>query len=142
MGKEKIVLSIIAILLGLFVAGGAFYIYQLTRSINEPTATQPIPTTRPTPIPKNSNFLILEDPKDEQIFSKRIINITGKTPPDATIIVSTQSTDQVVAPSKNGDFTLTHTLENGVNILKVTSIFQNGEEQSVTRAVTSTTEEF
>jgi hypothetical protein len=143
MSKEKIVFSIIAILLGLLVAGGAFYIYQVTRTINEPNAIKnTIVEKRPTPVPQNSNFLVIQEPKDEQVFTKRILNITGKTAPDATIIVSTQSLDQVVEPSKNGDFSLTLTLDDGVNILKTTAIFNNGEEKSITRTVTSTTEDF
>lgn len=142
MNKEKIVLSIIAILLGLFVAGGAFYIFQTASSINEPPAETQSPTPSPTKPPENSNLLIVEEPQDEQVFTKRIINIKGKTAKDATVIISTASIDQVVAPSANGEFTLTHTLEDGINILKVTSIFSDGTEKSITRTVSSTSEDF
>lgn len=142
MNKEKIVLSIIAILLGLFVAGGAFYIFQTASSINEPPVETQSPTQSPTKPPENNNLLILEEPQDEQVFTKRIINIKGKTAKDATVIISTASIDQVVTPSANGEFTLTHTLEDGINILKVTSIFSDGTEKSITRTVSSTSEDF
>lgn len=143
MNKEKLILSIVAILLGLFVAGGAFYIFQVTRAIDEPQPTaSPIITTTPTQLQESDKLLILDDPKDEQVFNKRIINIKGKTMPDATVIVSSSTTDEVVTPNQNGEFTLTHTLTDGVNILKVTAVFEDGSETSVTRTITSTSEEF
>lgn len=143
MNKEKIVLSIIAILLGLFVAGGAFYIFQITRSINEPEPIKSVsPSSTPTQITQNGNFLIIDSPKNEEVFGKRIIDIKGKTTKGATIIISTESVDQVVTPNTNGNFTLTLTLEDGLSIIKFTAVFVDGSEQSITRTVTTTTEEF
>ncbi len=143
MSKEKIILSFIAIILGLFVAGGAFYIYQMTRTISEPETQKESTVVQPTKsVSNDSNFLIVENPKDEEVFDKRLITITGKTSPGTLVIISTQSSDQVVTPNTKGDFTLTHTLEDGVNVLHVTAIFSNGEEETQTRTVTSTTEEF
>lgn len=141
MNKEKLVLSIVAILLGLFVAGGAFYIFQMTKQIDEPLQA-PTPTLTPTKPQESNNLLTVNEPKDEQVFDKRIINIKGETKPDATIIVSSASTDEVIVPNQNGQFSLTHTLEDGINILKITAIFQDGTETSITRTVSSTTEEF
>lgn len=143
MNKEKIVLSMVAILLGLFVAGGAFYIYQMTRTINDtpsPITLNPTPTS--SQIQNNKNFIVVESPKEEEVFSKRIIDIKGKTPKDATILISSATLDQVVRPNENGDFTLTHTLEDGVNILRFTAVFSDGTEQVLNRTVTSTEEEF
>lgn len=144
MSKEKIVLSIIGIILGLSVAGGAFYIYQMTRTVDEPVVTPKLNPAlqKPSPAPEKNNFLIINEPKDEQVFNKRIINIFGKTLPESTVIISTQSVDQVINPSPKGDFSLTATLEDGINIIKITAIFPNGEEVSETRTVTSTTNDF
>ncbi len=143
MNKEKIVLSMVAILLGLFVAGGAFYIYQMTRTISD---TPPPITFNSTPTPSeienNKNFFIIESPKEEEVFNKRIIDIKGKTVKDATLIISTATIDQVVKPNANGDFSLTHTLEDGVNILRFTAVFSDGTEEIQSRIVTSTEEEF
>ena len=143
MSKEKFVLAFVAITLGLIVAGGAFYIYQSTKVIDEPKPTQNNNTNvKPSPVPQNENLLVVNEPKDEQVFSKTIINIKGKTTADATIVVSTESSDEIFTPSKNGDFSLTHTLQDGVNVLRIAAIFPNGEEQTVVRTVTSTTEDF
>ena len=142
MNKEKLVLSVIAIILGLFVAGGAFYIYQMTRVIEEPIRSKTIPTQSPTSIPDSATLLILNEPKDEEVFNKRIINVKGKTVKGATVLVSTANIDQAITPSANGDFNLTMTIEDGVNILKVTAFFYDGTEKTLTRTVSSTTEDF
>jgi hypothetical protein len=143
MSKEKIILSFIAIILGLFVAGGAFYIYQMTRTVDGPTTSKKNNIAQPTKAVLNeTNFVIIESPKDEEVFAKRNITISGKTTPETLVIVSTQGSDQIVTSNTKGNFTLTYTLEEGVNILQVTAVFANGEEQKVTRTVTSTTEEF
>lgn len=143
MSKEKIILSVIALSLGLLVAGGAFYIYQMTRVINDPVGTE-IAKTKviPTPTPLNANYLIIDNPKEEEVLQKRIVTVSGKTSPGATIIISSETTDQVVKPATNGDFSLTHTLEDGVNIIHITAIFENGEEETQTKTVTFTSEEF
>jgi hypothetical protein len=143
MSKEKVVLAVIAIILGLFVAGGCFYVYQITRTVNPSPNTQLTSViTHPTPILKNENFLNIQDPKNEQVYNKRIINVLGKTVPGSTIIISSENNDDIVMPSAKGDFTLTATLVDGVNILQITAIFPNGQEQSVTRVITYTAEEF
>lgn len=143
MSKEKLFLSIIAAILGLVVAGGAFYIYQLTSTVDEskkPNNTIISPAITNTPA--SSNFLVVNNPKDEEVFTKKIITISGKTNTDALILVSSEDSDQVVKPATNGDFSLTETVGDGTNLLKITAIFKNGEEQTTTRIVTSTTEEF
>jgi hypothetical protein len=143
MSKEKVVLSIIAIFLGLLVAGGAFYIYQITRIVNPPSKNQlPLTVTRPTPSPQNANFLNIQNPKNEQVFNKRIISINGKTVPGSTVIISSTGNDNIVTPSAKGDFTLTETLTDGINILKITAIFPDGLEQTITRVITYSAEEF
>lgn len=140
--KEKIVLSIIAVFLGLIVTGGAFYIYQMTKTIAEPTTDTPVVTKAPTPTPQNATYLIIENPADEAVSDKKIITISGKVSPGATVIVSSENADQVVTPTEKGTFTLSHTIADGVNLLHITAIFKDGSEQTVTRTITFSTEEF
>src|SRR5664279_6209267 len=101
MKKERVVLSFIAILIGLIAAGVVFYFYQMTKTV-PPQKDNPIaiaPKTTPTPTPDSSNFLSIETPQDEQVFSKRVITVTGKTTKNSTIIVSTEDGDDVVSPA-------------------------------------------
>ena len=143
MKSERIILSFVAIVIGLVVAGIAFYFYQMTKTISDPESQTAIQSTEvPTPTPDGNLFLSIQEPKNEEVVSNRTIRISGKTLADATVIVSTESDDSVVKPAKNGDFTVTKTITDGANVIRVTAIFPNGEERTELRTVTYSTENF
>lgn len=145
MKTEKIVLSFIAVLVGLLVAGVAFYFYQSTKVIS-PNATKKetlvklSPTKQPTTTA--SLLLSLDQPVDETVTNKKTIVISGKTLPDATITVTTPIADQVVKPSSVGDFSTTITIDDGENPIYVIATLPNGEETTKTFTVTYNTENF
>ena len=58
MKKEKTVLSLIAITIGLLFAGVAFYIYQYTK-ILPPVKTKTVSVNAPTPTSKPTIYLFL-----------------------------------------------------------------------------------
>jgi hypothetical protein len=141
MKAERLILSFVAIIIGLAVAGLAFYLYQMTKS--EPTETKKITTEiSPTPTPDDSLFLTLDSPKNEEVLSTKTVKIAGKTTPDAIIVVNTETNDEVVEPTANGAFSLTQTIGNDVNLIQVTAIFPNGEEKVIQRTVTYNIENF
>ncbi len=144
MKAEKVILSLVAVIVGLIAAGVAFYLYQMTKTVplakNQPLTVKTQIT--PTPTPNNENFLTVENPKDESVVNTKTITITGKTSPKATIIVSTETSDQVVVPASNGDFTLSDTISDGTNMIQITAVFPDGEEKKVIRTVTYSTENF
>lgn len=145
MKAERIILSFVAILVGLFAAGVAFYLYQSTRAL-PPEKTQTIaiakPTNAITPPPAETGLLTIDTPKEDEVFNKKQIRVSGKAEADATIIVSTEDADQIAEPAANGTFTVTVSIPDGTSILRVTSILPSGEETVVNRAVTFTTENF
>ena len=145
MKAERVILSFIAILVGLFAAGVAFYLYQSTRALPAEN-TKPIaiaqPTIAVTQTPDNSGFLTIETPKDEEVFNKKQITVSGKTVAGATVIVSTEDADQVAEPNTTGGFTVTIAIPDGTSILRVTTILPTGEEVVENRVVTFTTENF
>ena len=144
MKAEKVILSFVAIFVGLVAAGIAFYLYQLTKTIpNDKTNSTTVSAKlSPSPTPDNTNFLTIESPKEEEVFSKKVITINGKTVAGSTILVSTEDGDQIVTPASNGNFSLTQSIPNGTTLMTIKSIFPNGEEKSVTRTVTFSTESF
>ena len=143
MKAEKVILSFVAIFVGLLASGIAFYLYQLTKTIpDKADSTTVSAKLTPSPTPDNSNFLTIDSPKEEEVFSKKVITVNGKTVPGSTILVSTEDGDQVVTPATNGNFTLTQSIPNGTTLMQITSIFPNGEEKTVTRTVTFSTENF
>ncbi len=141
MKTERVVLSFIAVLIGLVVAGGAFYIYQSTKSI----PSYKIPTItlqKTTPTPQPGILLTIDQPADESVVSDKTITISGKTVPDATIIVNTGTDDEVVNPSGQGNYSVTLTLDSGENKIVVTAIDSSGNETTKTITVTYSTDDF
>ncbi|MBI4084819.1 MAG: hypothetical protein HY431_02835 [Candidatus Levybacteria bacterium] len=142
MKAERLILSFIALLIGLGVAGVAFYFYQSTKVIpqKETNTTQ---TLKATPTPDTSGYILAVDsPKDEEVVNNKTITIAGKTVKDATIIVTTETDEQIITPAQNGNFSTTQTISNGANIIQITAIFPDGGEKKVIRTVSFSTESF
>lgn len=141
MKGEKIVIAFIAVSIGILVAGAAFFLYQTTKTL--PSAkTKTVSISSPTATPIPSVFLTVDRPRDEEVSDKKTITISGKTASSATIVISTQSTDQVITPASNGNFSTTLTIDDGENQIEITSIAPNGEETRIIRTVTYSTESF
>jgi hypothetical protein len=144
MRAEKVVLSFVAVLVGLIAAGIAFYLYQATRTVpasqTKPLAVAPTPTaTQPT---DEEHLLQIDNPKDESVSDKKLITISGKTVKGSTIVITTEDGDQVVKPADNGNFTTTQSIPDGTSLLYITAIFPDGSEKKETRTVTFSTESF
>ena len=141
MKQERVILSFIAVLIGLLVAGFAFYFYQSTKTVsssNQIILNAPTPTPTPRPIV----YISLNKPDDEIIVDNKTLVISGKTNPNATIIIYTSAGQQVIQPSSQGDFSTTLTLNDGENLLKFMSILPGGETTTMQRTVTYSTEDF
>ena len=144
MKAEKVILSFVAVFVGLVAAGFAFYLYQSTRVLPADKA-QPLgmkTTMAATPTPVDTDVLSIDSPTDEQVFDKKVITIKGKAVKDATITVSTEDGDQVVKPSDTGDFTLTQTIPDGTTVVQISAIYPDGQEKKLDRTVTFSTESF
>jgi hypothetical protein len=141
MKTEKIVISFIAIFVGIIVAGIAFYIYQSTKIVPS-SQTKTVAITPPTPTPKATIYLSLSAPQDGQVFDKKIITVSGKTVPGSLVIISTDVSDQVVSPTTVGDFSADLTIGDAGNLVSITAIAPNGEQITQTRTVTFSTESF
>lgn len=144
MKKEKVILSFIAVLVGLFVAGTAFFLYQSTKKLPE-SDTKIV--SKVSPAPKNKKYeqsvlLTIDTPTDESVTGDKTITIAGKTEPDAMVIISTELEDESVTPTRSGGFTTTTTLTDGQNQIVITAIAPSGKETKETRIVTFSTESF
>lgn len=140
MTKEKIILSFVAITIGLVVGGGAFYFYQSTKVIPK-TEQNPI-TVKPNPSPLPKVLLTVDEPRDENVYDSRVIKISGKTDPNATIVVLTDTDEDILTPTTTGDFSTTVTINAGENVIQITAINKNGDTNTINRTVTYSTESF
>lgn len=141
MKTEKLILSFIATIFGLLVAGIVFYIFQATKTIT-PNNTKTIAFTSPTPTPVPSVFLTVDRPKDEEVVNSKILVVSGKTTANAVVIVITDSSEDVITPSTSGDFSTTVNLSEDQNVLEIIAIAPNGESIRVKKTVTYSQEEF
>lgn len=141
MKQERVVLSFIMVLIGLVVAGGAFFFYQSTNSKTSSDLKDQV-NVSPTPVVASGFFLKVNSPKDESLADRKTITVSGKTTPDATVVILTISTHEVVNPSRQGDFSTNITIDDGPNYIKIQAIAPNGEIQTVERVVSYTTEDF
>ena len=144
MKAEKVVLSFVAVLVGLIAAGIAFYLYQATRTIPA-SQSKPITiiiTPTPAPLSDKEHLLKLDDPKNGSVYDKKLITVSGKTVTGTSLVVSTEESDQVVTPEGNGNFTLTTTIPDGTSVLSVKAIFPDGSEKTEALTVTFSTESF
>ncbi|MCL4353783.1 hypothetical protein M1615_04990 [Patescibacteria group bacterium] len=141
MKKESIILSFAAVLIGILVAGGAFYIYQMTKTISQ-NDIKPISIALPNPTPSSSVFLSLSSPSDESVVAERTITVSGSTDPSAVIAIITGANQQVITPAQNGNFSASVVIGNGENEIEVTAIAPNGKEKTIKRTVTFSTKEF
>lgn len=143
MKKEKLILSFVATLFGLLVAGVAFYLFQATKTVPDTTnTTKIISLASPSPTPSPSISLTLDRPKDEEVVDSKVLIVSGKTATNAVVTIITDSSDEVITPSAKGDFSTTVNLDDGQNILEIIAIAPNGESITLRRTVTYSLEEF
>lgn len=141
MKREKIILSFLAALIGLIVAIGGFYLYQSTKVISR-EEIKPLTKDSPTPTPSSSFFLSVDRPRNEEVFDKKVITISGKTTPKAKILIYTATNEESATPAKDGSFSTTMSIDDGQNVIAITAISETGEEQTLQRVVTYSTETF
>lgn len=139
MFKERIVIILIALLAGLVFSVGAFYLYQKSRNI------APKLTTKQEQPPKDYQppstfFLEITTPQDEEVFDKKIVQLTGRTNNFATVVILFEDRETVISPSPDGTFSTNMTLPAGVNVVEIIAITPEGKTLSEKRTFTYTTE--
>ena len=141
MKQERVILSFIMVIIGLLVAGVAFYLYQGTKSIPSSKTSILVPSPTPTPI-TTSVYLNVDSPTDESVVGNKTVTVSGKTTPDATVVIMTNSDQKVVQPSTQGDFSTTIIITDGANLIRVTSFGSDGQSETIQKTVTYSIEDF
>lgn len=143
MKTERLILSFIAVLVGLLVAGIGFYIYQVASKKPADNTNRITLSVSPTPIqPQDAYPLILESPTDEQVIDKKTVEVSGKTGNDILVVISTGTTDQVIKSTTSGNFSATQTIDSGLSTIRVTALFPDGTTREQIRTITYSTESF
>lgn len=141
MKKERVILSFIALLIGLVVAGSAFYLYDRAKAQEGDSDQSTV--ILPTPAPnEDGNLLVIDKPQNEDVISSRSVTVTGNTLPDTYVVAQSLSEEQVAKSSSNGSFQFTLDIEDGLNIISITAIFSDGTQKTEKRVITYSTEDF
>lgn len=141
MKQERVILSFIMVIIGLLVAGVAFYIYQGTKSV--PSSKTSISVASPTPTPiTTSVYLNVDSPTDESVVDNKTVTVSGKTTPDATIVIMTNSDQKVIVPSGVGDFSTTIIITDGTNLIRITAFGSDGQSETIQKTITYSIEDF
>ena len=141
MKQERVIVSFIMVIIGLLVAGVAFYIYQGTKSV--PSSKTSIVVASPTPTPiTTSVYLNVDSPTDESVVGNKTITVSGKTTPNATIVIITNSDQKVIAHSEVGDFSTTIAITDGANLIRITAFGSDGQSTTIQRTITYSTDDF
>jgi len=141
MKQERVILSFIMVVIGLLVAGVAFYLYQGTKSVSTSKTSIIAPSPTPTPI-TTSIYLNIDSPTDESIVGNKTVTVSGKTTPEATVVIMTNSDQKVVSPSGQGDFSTTIIVADGANLIRVTAFGSDGQSKTIQKTITYSTEDF
>ena len=142
--KERIIIVIIAVVLGLAATTLGFFIYQSTKVIPD-EAVKPAPKTAKiaaAPVDTNKLYLTVDEPNTNTLVTNRTIQVKGKTNPDNTLIVSTNQEDVVATPSSDGNFSISITIDAGTNRLITRAISPGGDEKTDQRVISFSTAEF
>ena len=141
MRQEKVILSFIMVLIGLLVAGVAFYFYQSEKHIKP--NLQAVVSPAPSSISNKSNLILeVTNPKNEEVVSDKKLSVLGKTDPNATVFIITKSDQQVIKSSSTGNFNSTVTLDKDQNLITVISVLSNGDYKQIQSTVTYSTSSF
>lgn len=139
--RERLIIVFVAVAIGLIVTTLIFFLYQQTKTIpnqsNKSAGSQNLAT--PT---KSPNYLTIDEPQDEALSNRRLLQVKGRTHQEDVIVVSTNQEDKVVHPASDGKFAVSITIDAGANIIVVRSIAPDGSEKKDSRTVTFSTEEF
>jgi len=140
MRAEKVILSIAGIFIGVVVAAVVFYIYQTTKSIS-PSSIKTITITK-SPVNPSPVMLSVDSPTDGDVVTSRVLQVSGKTDPTATIIITTDSGDTTVYPTTDGNFSASITIDSGENRIFISAITPDGKETQKSYMVSQTQEKF
>ena len=141
MKKEAIILSIIALSIGLLVAVIIFFIYQSTQKI-KPSEVKTITINEPSPTSTSGLFLTINSPRDEEVVNKKNIKVSGKTVPNAKIVIISPNNEEAAIAAKDGSFSTDINLVNDENIIEIIAIAPNGEIVKIKKVVSFSTEDF
>lgn len=143
MRKEVLIAIIIGFALGLVITFG---VWTANRAIKEtapqeegPAEEVEVEEPTPTPIPQLS--LTITAPKDNSISNEEKIEVSGKTAPQAIVVILYQEGEKILEADEKGSFDTEITLAGGANEIEISAHDQEGNETTQILTVVYSTAE-
>ena len=139
--KEYFIAIILGAILGLGITG-AFFALRQNNTKQNTTAISTIPTDTQMstqvsvtpPISEKKSAINIISPEDNTVLSTAKTTIKGNAKPNSLIIISTPSKTFSDKSNSNGVFSISTELDSGVNLIKISSIDSddNQDETEIT----------
>jgi len=137
MKKEVLLAIIIGFSLGLVITFG---VWKANKALKEVAPKQQLPPSQvqeeektPSPTPPSSQLsLVITSPEDNSIINKEKVNISGKTSPAATVVITYEEGEKIIETDENGNFTTEITLIGGANEITISAYDEEGNEVTKT----------
>ena len=144
MRKEVLIAIIIGFVLGLVITFG---IWTANKAIKEAPSKEEITGEQAqkeitvTPSPTGLEPTLVLSPEDNSLSDKEKIDISGKTTPEATVVILFPEGEKIIEADKEGNFSTEITLMGGSNEIKVSSFDEEGREISKSITIVYSTAE-
>lgn len=139
MKKEVLIAIIIGFVLGLIITFG---IWTANRALKAPPeeVEEPTPVLSPSPT-VSPLFLEITAPEDNSISEEEEVELSGKTVPEAVVVVLYLEGEKIIQADEEGNFSTEITLVGGANDVTVTAYDLEGDEASQTLTIIYSTAE-
>lgn len=134
--KMKLILIVFVVMLIAIGAGYYYLTMQKPADTSTSNTTQPTSQTQPKVTPTETMALVLSSPTDSTLVKTDKVKVSGKTSPNATVVIYTETRDTSLEADEKGNFETEIALSGGINTLTVTAFSDKGEEKTVTLNVT------
>ncbi len=117
------------LIIGLAFLGGLFFIlnpdFMASKSVyHSPVTNEPL-----------SLYLDISNPEDELLIFDSSVVVSGKTSPNASVIISSKENDSGVSANVFGEWSKVFSLSPGLNILTISAFDEQGNSKTEKRTV-------
>lgn len=132
--KMRIPTGVFIIFMLLILGSGGAVIYYFYNQINSQSTTS-LQNFSPVTQEPVSLTLNLSSPDDNSLVFSEDLLIQGKASPKTVVILSTNTQDYLLEPNKQGDFSITVKLQEGLNLLSVNAFDNLGNNKSENKTI-------
>lgn len=140
MKKEILFAVCLGLIVGLIITFGMYRAQIAMRGSSTTNTDLTGSSANPSATPSSQEDAFpVSEPLDETLTSESSVRVSGKTTPNAAILVLNGNTETVGSADQQGNFSLTVSLTSGANVLLIRSLSDTADPQEVTRTIVYST---